>query len=86
MISLFLYLSIFPACLVAAATSSLGPVVTLPQGSYAGNASFSGQVFFGGIPYAQPPVGDLRWRAPVKLENGCQGQGVRDARNWGPIW
>ena len=33
-----------------------------------------------GIPYAQPPVGKLRWRAPVAPEAWT---GVREAREWG---
>lgn len=70
-----------------APTSSLGPVVQLKQGSYAGNATLPGVVFFGGLPYAEPPLGDLRWRPPAKL--GHHGkrkqQTVVDARNWGPL-
>jgi hypothetical protein len=85
MIPFLLSPSILPSCF-AAVTSALGPVVTLPQGSYAGNDTLPGQVFYGGIPYAQPPLGDLRWRAPLRLEDAKEGQGVQDARNWGPIW
>lgn len=33
-----------------------------------------------GIPYAEPPVGDLRWRAPVTHRPW---QGIRDARRYG---
>jgi para-nitrobenzyl esterase len=36
---------------------------------------------FRGIPYAQPPVGDLRFRAPVPLERW---PGIRDATAFGP--
>ena len=36
---------------------------------------------FKGIPYAQPPIGDLRWRAPQSLRGW---QGVRQAKAFGP--
>ncbi len=34
-----------------------------------------------GVPFAQPPVGELRWRAPQPVENWS---GVRTARQFGP--
>ena len=37
---------------------------------------------FRGIPFAQPPVGDLRWRPPVPVERWT---GVRQAVECGPI-
>lgn len=37
---------------------------------------------FRGVPYAQPPVGDLRWRRPQPLEPWA---GVRDASEFGPV-
>ena len=36
---------------------------------------------FKGIPFAQPPVGDLRWREPLPLKNWT---GVRNADQFGP--
>lgn len=49
-----------------------GPIVDLGYAAYRGSASTStgenGPVaFFGGIPFAQAPLGDLRWRAPQML-------------------
>lgn len=37
---------------------------------------------FKGIPYAKPPVGGLRWKAPQPVEPW---EGVRDAARFGPI-
>ncbi|KAH6664513.1 Alpha/Beta hydrolase protein [Halenospora varia] len=46
------------------------PVVTVKNGSYTGlrNPTYS-QDFFLGIPFAQPPVNDLRFRNPVSLNS-----------------
>jgi len=37
---------------------------------------------FRGVPYAKPPVGDLRWRSPQPAESW---EGVRDCSQYGPI-
>ncbi len=41
----------------------------------------SGIRAFRGVPFAQPPVGDLRWREPQPVKNWT---GVRKAHNFGP--
>ena len=41
----------------------------------------SGVAVFKGVPYAAPPVGDLRWKAPQPVESW---EGVRDAKEFGP--
>ncbi len=73
-------------------TSPLGPVVNLGYAAYAGNnTSPAGDgdtsvTFFGNIPYAQPPLGDLRFRAPRQLDESLKNGGwvdVVDARTWG---
>ncbi|KAK9341933.1 Alpha/Beta hydrolase protein [Lipomyces starkeyi] len=58
------------------------PQVTIQNGTYEGYylSSFEQDVFLG-IPYAQPPVDELRFRAPVGLtEPWC---GIREAKSYG---
>ena len=44
------------------------PTAVLKNGTYAGvHSAQYNQDFFLGIPYAQPPVGDLRFKNPVSL-------------------
>lgn len=75
---------------VAALTSSLGPIVDVGYAAFAGNSTSptgiaNGPVtFFGSIPYAQPPLGNLRFRAPQPLNEHATASSVSDARNWGP--
>ena len=55
------------------------PVVTAPAGSLSGIRR--GDVeSFRGIPYAAPPVGELRWKAPRPAKGWS---GVRDASTFG---
>jgi carboxylesterase type B len=62
------------------------PSVTLPQGKVIGiqiNDDFPQPVdVFLGIPYAQPPVGDLRFRPAVKVTPSTE---TIDASKYGPI-
>lgn len=56
--------------------------------AYAGNDTLDDVVFYGGIPYIQPPVGDLRFGPPQQLDESTKwlsNSDVVDARNWGPI-
>jgi para-nitrobenzyl esterase len=58
-----------------------GPMVRTVQGALVG--SIEGEVAaFRGLPYARPPIGRLRWRAPQQPQGWT---GVRDARRFGPI-
>jgi para-nitrobenzyl esterase len=55
-------------------------VVAIANGQLRGASRPSGGAEFLGIPYALPPVGDLRWREP---QSPASWQGVRDARTFG---
>jgi para-nitrobenzyl esterase len=61
--------------------ASADPQVTVLQGRLAGTTD-GGISVFKNIPFAAPPVGDLRWRAPQPAANWS---GVRDASKFGPI-
>ena len=56
------------------------PVVQLQSGSVQGATEYNMQVFKG-IPYAAPPLGDLRWRPPQPVAKWA---GTLDASQFGP--
>lgn len=60
--------------------TTAGPVVRIRNGKIRGEVS-GGSRLFEGIPYATPPVDDLRWKAPRPARDW---QGVRDATEPGP--
>ena len=55
-------------------------IVKTASGKLRGIARPNGGAKFLGIPYAQPPVGDLRWREPLPVKPWT---GVRDANAFG---
>src|SRR3954451_22649803 len=61
-------------------SSDLHPIVTVHAGAIRGVA-VSGGYAFRGLPYAAPPTGDLRWRAP---HPSTSWSGVRDASQYAP--
>lgn len=69
--------------ILLAATAHAGTsdfIVTTNTGKLRGIARSSGGAEFLGIPYAQPPVGDLRWHEPVPVSPW---KDVRDASSFG---
>lgn len=64
-----------------AAAADSAPVVTAPAGKLQGTAVGDIHVFRG-IPYALPPVGELRWKPPQPASSW---QGTRDATQFGPV-
>ena len=80
---------LFVLLCIGTSAATDGPVVAVTGGQIRGLLLKDGGAVFKGIPYAQPPLADLRWRrpAPVKPWNG-----VRDALNFGgecaqnPMW
>src|SRR5258708_9530010 len=62
-----------------AAPAASGPTAKIKQGALKG-AAVEGVEEFWGIPYAAPPVGDLRWRPPAAAPAWT---GARDASKAG---
>ena len=65
---------------LASAATAAGPTVSAPAGQLEGDLD-NGVRTFKGIPYAQAPVGPLRWKAPQPYPAW---QGVRKATAFGP--
>ncbi len=53
--------------LVTSAPTDSGDVVDTGYAQYQGNRSFENTVAYLGVPDAEPPLGDLRFRAPLPL-------------------
>jgi para-nitrobenzyl esterase len=64
----------------AAVSLSAAPVVKIDSGQLQG-ALADGVVSFKGIPFAAPPVGELRWRPPQPVAKWTE---VRQATDFGP--
>ncbi|MBZ5675519.1 MAG: carboxylesterase family protein [Acidobacteriia bacterium] len=58
------------------------PIVTISTGQLRGSLTSNGGAVFKNIPFAQPPVGQLRWREPLPAKAWT---GVRDATAFGPM-
>src|ERR1051325_10563880 len=73
---LFLIVILLSSVAVAAAD-----VVQTANGTIEGlGVQSSGVRIFRGVPFAQPPIGDLRWQEPQPVKNW---KGVREAREFG---
>jgi len=75
---------IFLLCtdIMAQETNSFPVQVSIENGIIEGNYdTHSGIQRYFGIPFAQPPVGDLRWKAPQTVLNWS---GVKETKEFGP--
>ncbi len=77
--NLVLLLALIPWTLFAQVNSNLLKV-KMANGTLEGVSS-SGICIFKGIPFAKPPIGDLRWKAPQPVKNW---DGIRKADQFGP--
>ena len=67
---------------VAQETNSFPVQVTIENGTIEGNYdTHSGIQRYFGIPFAQPPIGDLRWKAPQPVKNW---EGIKETKKFGP--
>src|SRR5580698_7558506 len=68
---------------LSTAYAAVDDPVRLDTGMISGAAAPGGDVrVFKGVPFAAPPVGDLRWRAP---QPAAHWDGVRKAEQFGPV-
>ncbi|MDH3336450.1 MAG: carboxylesterase family protein [Gammaproteobacteria bacterium] len=81
----FLNMAISTALLSAAAVvtyaAASNPVVQVTSGDIRGRLLPGGGATFKGVPYASPPVGELRWRDPQPVQTWAE---IREAGNFGP--
>jgi para-nitrobenzyl esterase len=79
-ITICLVAAFIPA--VIAFPSRAADVVKISNGTIQGTGpQQSGVRIFKGIPFAQPPIGELRWKEPQPVKNWT---GVREATQFGP--
>src|SRR3954451_25150749 len=69
-----------PANAAHAGGGTPGQVVTTDKGPVSGNVTSAGRSFLG-VPYAAPPVGNLRWKPPATPASWST---TRDATPFGP--
>ncbi|HEY2114172.1 MAG TPA: carboxylesterase/lipase family protein, partial [Candidatus Angelobacter sp.] len=75
--SVVVLLAVAVLALTATAVAAIADPVRVEQGLLAGTSGSSADMrVFRGIPFAAPPVGDLRWKAP---QPAAKWQGVRQA-------
>uniref|UniRef100_A0A914KYM8 Carboxylic ester hydrolase n=1 Tax=Meloidogyne incognita TaxID=6306 RepID=A0A914KYM8_MELIC len=89
LISLFIFITFLGQarlenCSVPSKGSDNSPIACTESGIVRGakGINFPNVVFFKGIPYAAPPVGDRRWKEPISAENW---DGIKNATNWGQL-
>jgi para-nitrobenzyl esterase len=78
---LLLTIQVAPVAVAQSNTNVSANRVKTANGMVEGTTEQSGIRSFKGIPFAQAPVGELRWKAPQPAKNW---QGVREADKFGP--
>ncbi|PHN04990.1 carboxylesterase/lipase family protein [Flavilitoribacter nigricans] len=69
-------------CLLAVTAWSQEKIITTDKGRIEGYTSADNSIrIFKGIPFAAPPVGELRWKAP---QPAAAWEGTRECREFGP--
>jgi para-nitrobenzyl esterase len=66
---------------ISASAAESGPIARVTGGQVRGAILEKGGAVFKGIPYAAPPVGELRWREPMPVSSWAS---IRDATAFGP--
>ncbi|MEO8097908.1 MAG: carboxylesterase family protein [Acidobacteriota bacterium] len=74
--------ALIPVSSAQTAKAAADPIVTISTGQLRGSLTADGGAAFKNIPFAQPPVGNLRWREPLPA---IAWSGVRDATTFGPM-
>src|SRR5262245_14696022 len=74
--------TIIGLAITSAVTIAAAQNVTVTGGQIRGAMLEKGGAVFKGIPFAAPPVGDLRWREPMPVQPW---PGVRDATTFGAV-
>ena len=77
----FYHLTTLGLLFIFAARAQTSPQVRVANGILEGALDTGNIQIFRGIPFAQPPVGDLRWKEPQPVKNW---KGVRKAIRFGP--
>ena len=80
--NLIVVITIFCSAISLSATAQAGSSIRIKTGNgiLEGTTEASGISVFRGVPFAQPPLGDLRWKEPQPVRNW---QGVRKADRFG---
>ena len=65
----------------AFAQPTVDPLIAMVEGGSVGGVAAGVVISWKGIPYAAPPIGDLRWRVPQPVKAWA---GVKEANRFGP--
>lgn len=77
-------LHLLSLCTIVVGGATNAPTAQVKNGTYTGRYSAEyNQEFFLGMPYAQPPIGDLRFRQAQSLNDTWEG--AREAWTYSPL-